>query len=84
MIGLTHQQRRLLDFIQAEAREGRVPTFREMQAATGCRLQPLHKMVKALKERGHITSDYRRPRSLRALIETNGHRYTFQPARHAA
>lgn len=85
MIPPTHAQRKLLAFIQAEAREGRVPSYQEMVEGTGVRGKArMREAVHSLIERGHVTAEYAKPRSVRVLVNSGGQRFTFEPVEKVA
>lgn len=66
---LTHQQKRLLDFIIAKIdAEGVAPTFVEMQAALGISSRGLvHRFVGCLEERGFIRRIPARARAIEVI-----------------
>ena len=79
-MGLTPPQARLLRFIQAEARDGRVPSYREMMAAVGVRgARSIHAIVHALAQRGHVAIERGRSRSVRVLVQQGERRLVFIP-----
>lgn len=56
MMGLTHKQRELLDFIgERLATDGVCPSFEEMKCALGLKAKSgIHRLLTALEERGYI------------------------------
>lgn len=72
-VSLTHEQKRLLDFLKARlaASDGIAPTFREMQlhmgaASTSC----ISRLILALEERGKIRRLRDRRRTI-TVLETS-------------
>lgn len=66
-LGLTEEQRILLDYIRAYGKKnkGRTPSYDEMRRAMVLKSKSgIHRMVKALEERGHI---YRLPNRARSI-----------------
>lgn len=63
---MTKRQRDLLLFIQSYSKKnGFCPSFDEMREALGLRSKSgVHRLIKSLEERGHITSLYHRARSI--------------------
>lgn len=71
MIGLTRQQRAVLDLLRAYiAKHGMAPSFDELKAATGGRSKSnIHRMMLALEERGYIRRLPGRARAIEILPE---------------
>lgn len=69
-VSLTRQQRNLLDYIMAyrKAHKGVVPSYEEMCAGIGVRSKSgIHRLIKALEERGHITRLPDRARAIQII-----------------
>lgn len=72
---LTKQQRRLLDFLRAEAAEERCPTFDEMAAHLGLKSKcHLGDTLDALEERGFIRRLKNRVRAIAVIDGPEYHR----------
>lgn len=69
MIGLTHKQRELLDFIgERIATEGVCPSFEEMKVAMGLKAKSnIHRLLTGLEERGVIQRLPHRARAIEIL-----------------
>jgi SOS-response transcriptional repressor LexA len=65
-IGLTPKQRELLDYIEAYSQEsGASPSYQQMMERLGLHSKSgVHRLVKALEERGHISRLANRARSI--------------------
>ena len=73
MIGTTHRQAELLAFIDRYQREndGVAPSFEEMKFAVGLRAKSgVHRLLKALEERGLIRRLSYRARAIEILPDT--------------
>lgn len=72
MISLTHVQAQLLDFIkryQAEF-DGVSPSFEEMCDELGVASKSgIHRLLKQLEDRGHISRPYHRARAIQILSD---------------
>jgi repressor LexA len=76
MEGLTNQQRRVLDFIQAQTQaEGVIPTLREIADHFGFRsMTAAADHVRALRRKGALAGPPRQARSLRVVTPLDKHR----------
>lgn len=86
MIGLTPRQRDLLDFIAAEAREGRCPSHVEMMHRLGlASTSGVNRLLNGLEERGYIRRLPCRARAIEVLrqppraVKIGRLRYQFIP-----
>lgn len=72
MMGLTHKQRELLEFIKAyQAEKEFAPSFHEMSAAMGLRSKSgIHRLLSSLEERGYIRRLSYRARSIEILPQS--------------
>jgi DNA-binding MarR family transcriptional regulator len=64
--GLTRRQMELLAYIRGYVgKHGYAPSFEEMKQAIGLASKSgIHRMIKALEERGYVTSLYNKARSI--------------------
>lgn len=69
MMGLTHKQRELLDYIgSCMAQDGICPTYEEMKWAMGLKSKSgIHRLIDALEERGFIQRIPNRARAIEIL-----------------
>jgi repressor LexA len=71
MIGLTGKQAELLSYLRGQAVAGLCPSFEEMKDATGLRSKSgVHRMIRALEERGHIRRLPNRARAIEVVGTT--------------
>jgi SOS-response transcriptional repressor LexA len=65
---LTAKQKRLLDYLVEQVREGETPSYREMADAVGLRsVSGVHRLMTSLDERGFIRRIPRRARAVEVV-----------------
>jgi repressor LexA len=70
---MTPRQKQLLDFLSAEAREGRCPTFDEMRTQMGlANKSTIHHLIVSLEERGFIRRLPNRARAIEVRVPSFG------------
>ena len=84
MIGMTRQQKRLLEFLKSHVRDrGSPPTFDEMKDALGLKSKSgIHRILTALEERGYIQRLPNRARAINIVDQELADSIMFLPANH--